>query len=129
MSGYMDPFAPKRKVDYSEEVNASTHSETGVPKGSIKEIMAWVGEDSEKAKLALDVENKDPEPRETLIKKLNGLVVEPAPIAEPEVQETTKEEVAEVEEAVDAATPDPIQNVEESEEDSVKDSVKDEDGK
>lgn len=44
-----------------------------VPEGSIKEVLAWVGEDATKAQAALDAE-KSGDKRTTLISKLEAII-------------------------------------------------------
>lgn len=44
-----------------------------VPGGSIPDVLAWVGEDPERARLALEVERAQPSPRKSLIEKLEKL--------------------------------------------------------
>lgn len=43
-----------------------------VPEGSIKEVLTWVGDDAEKAKAALEAEEKG-ENRKTLVTKLKEI--------------------------------------------------------
>lgn len=47
--------------------------EATVPEGSIKEVLAWVGEDATKAQAALDAE-KTGEKRTTLVSKLEAII-------------------------------------------------------
>lgn len=48
-------------------------TEEAVPEGSVKDVLAWVGEDSAKAQRALDAENAG-EGRKTLVSKLNEII-------------------------------------------------------
>jgi hypothetical protein len=45
--------------------------ESGVPGGSIDKVLAWVGDDSGRARQALDAEQGRDEPRQSLISRLN----------------------------------------------------------
>lgn len=42
-----------------------------VPEGTVSEIMRWVGEDVERAKRALEVEQAHEKPRKSLVEQLN----------------------------------------------------------
>ncbi len=53
-------------------VEAPVTEEQSVPEGSIKEVLAWVGDDAAKAQSALTAE-KSGEKRTTLITKLNAI--------------------------------------------------------
>lgn len=53
----------------SEEENVD-----GVPEGNISEINDWVGEDKDRAQLALDAENAQETPRKTLVKHLEEVI-------------------------------------------------------
>lgn len=55
----------------SEEVTAS---EEEVPEGNISEINEWVGDDKDRAQLALDAENSQDAPRKTLVKHLEEVI-------------------------------------------------------
>lgn len=61
-----------KKVD-EVEVSVVEDASSEVPSGSIKEVLDWVGEDVERASLALDVESKGSE-RKTLLQKLKDLI-------------------------------------------------------
>lgn len=54
-------------------VEAPVVEENSAPEGSIKEVLAWVGEDSTKAQTALTAE-KAGEKRTTLINKLSAII-------------------------------------------------------
>lgn len=54
-------------------VEAPVTEEATVPEGSIKEVLAWVGDDATKAQAALDAE-KTGEKRTTLISKLESVI-------------------------------------------------------
>ena len=81
-----DPYAPnteEAKFEVSsfapagepEEFQAPSEpvTEEAVPEGSVKEILAWVGEDSAKAKKALEAEEAG-EGRKTLVTKLTEII-------------------------------------------------------
>jgi hypothetical protein len=56
------------------EVSAAPHTEVPTaPEGSVKDVLAWVGDDPEKAQAALDAE-KAGEQRSTLISKLENII-------------------------------------------------------
>lgn len=46
----------------------------GVPNGSVSEVMAWVGDDSGRARQALESEQKRSQPRSSLITQLNDRI-------------------------------------------------------
>lgn len=41
-----------------------------VPEGTVKEVLAWVGDDKDKAQRALDAENATGDPRKSLVAEL-----------------------------------------------------------
>ena len=45
-----------------------------VPTGSVDDVISWVGEDADRAALALEAENSKPSPRKTLVAALNEVV-------------------------------------------------------
>lgn len=47
-----------------------------VPQGTSAEIMAWVGDDKDRAQRALDAENANDRPRKTLVSQLEGMTGE-----------------------------------------------------
>lgn len=51
----------------------------GVPDGTADQVLTWVGEDAEKAKLALAAEQAKAKPRSTLVAALDKLATPPAP--------------------------------------------------
>jgi hypothetical protein len=61
-----------QKVD-EKPVEAPVVEEQAVPEGSIKEVLAWVGDDTTKAQTALKAE-KSGEKRTTLISKLEAVI-------------------------------------------------------
>lgn len=74
MSEFIDPYAPvgeSASPDATPETGeTSTRHETGVPKGTVKEVLAWVATDKERAAAALEAEEKDETPRKGLIHEL-----------------------------------------------------------
>lgn len=64
-------FYPPEALATVEEAEADQGLE--VPVGSVTEVLAWVGEDEERAQLALDAE-KAGHARKTLLKQLKDLV-------------------------------------------------------
>ena len=64
----VNPFEPMSDVpdqdeqprDPNERDEFKPEPEDEVPSGSIKEVLAWVGDDKDKAKQALDAENEKP---------------------------------------------------------------------
>lgn len=62
---------PPAPVAAAPDVGAT---DGGVPDGPVAEIVAWVDSDPDRAALALDAERARPEPRVTLVAKLEELV-------------------------------------------------------
>lgn len=52
----------------------STSEDAGVPNGTVPDVLAWVGDDSDRARAALDAENRRTHPRQSLIEQLNGKI-------------------------------------------------------
>lgn len=94
---FIDPFEPKGEATTeapagSDEVESN---ENGVPKGSSKEVLEWVGEDQERARQALEAEQSDDKPRKGLVKELEELLevpedepAAPAPVEQPAEEPT-----------------------------------------
>lgn len=62
-------------VENNEENTVSEEENVdGVPEGNISEINDWVGEDKDRAQLALDAENAQETPRKTLVKHLEEVI-------------------------------------------------------
>lgn len=57
----------------SKPIIAKDADPNAVPSGTVPEILTWVGEDADRAKRALDVENENERPRRGLIKQLISL--------------------------------------------------------
>ena len=66
-----DVEAPVEAAPAPEEAPAPKAA-LDVPEGSIKEVLTWVGDDAEKAKAALEAEEKG-ENRKTLVTKLKEI--------------------------------------------------------
>lgn len=47
---------------------------TGVPGGSIQDVLAWVGDDKSRARSAMEAENRKSQPRQSLLSQLNDRV-------------------------------------------------------
>lgn len=76
---YHDPYRPSSARGEGAsapkaEVYKEPDPETTVPDGTTKEVLAWVGNDADKAKLALDKEESHDEPRKGLVKELNSII-------------------------------------------------------
>ncbi len=68
-----NPYAPKTLQ--AKNVGKVKKKEADpVVDGTIKEVMAWVGEDSTRAERALEAEEAKKSPRATLIKNLKALL-------------------------------------------------------
>jgi len=75
MIEFIDPYAPKDVVKaastegtvLNDSLDLTTSS---VPKGTTREILAWVGDDKERAVQALDTEALDNTPRKGLVREL-----------------------------------------------------------
>jgi hypothetical protein len=66
------PQAQEQAVE--EQPEAEEKSGTGVPDGTTAEVLAWVGDDKERAQAALDKENADESPRKGLTGELEKLL-------------------------------------------------------
>lgn len=68
-----NPYAPKKKVVAKvAEKPAEENENLEVPEGSISDIVDWVGDNKERAKLALEAE-KAGKKRQSLMKTLKGI--------------------------------------------------------
>lgn len=71
-----NPYAPAAKSDEPTTSVEETNNESlEVPKGTVHEVLHWVGDDKEKAQIALDAE-KDGAERVTLIHALEEILDE-----------------------------------------------------
>lgn len=66
-----NPYAPKKKAP---EVVEEPKSEIPEDVTTIKEIIEWVGDSTDKAKLALEEESSKENPRKTLVKDLEEII-------------------------------------------------------
>lgn len=75
-----DRAKPSNKAqESSEPVSTSVDVDTTaseVPEGTTAEVLAWVGEDRERAQQALDAEKDADKPRSTLTRELEKIVSE-----------------------------------------------------
>lgn len=79
-----DPFAPKdpavfvSRFETGEAKPGATASPViappNLPKGTSAEVLAWVGEDKDRAQEALDHEHESHKPRKGLIEELEEIV-------------------------------------------------------
>lgn len=87
----MDPYKPRRiasildkPVEVTEELvemqevekedaPVVVEEEETVPEGTVKEILAWVGDNKDRAILALEAENAKESPRKGLVSSLEEL--------------------------------------------------------
>ncbi len=58
----------------AQEPQAEPAQELKVPAGTTKEVLAWVGDDKDRARAALEVEQKSGEPRKGLTRELEERV-------------------------------------------------------
>ncbi len=72
-----DPFAPLSaapqqppKIQAPEAAEPTSIDPDAVPEGTIKEVLAWVGDDSDRATRALDAERTSNDPRKGLVRQL-----------------------------------------------------------
>jgi hypothetical protein len=73
-SGVIETPAVEPVVTPEQPVEAAQTEELTVPEGSIKNVLAWVGDDRTKAQAALDAENATSDPRTTLVTKLEDII-------------------------------------------------------
>ncbi len=69
---------PKKAAKKAEPAPAPVVNDSGVPEGTVDEILDWVGDDSEKAQKALDAENEKSNPRKTLVSALEDALADEA---------------------------------------------------
>lgn len=74
-----DPFQPgggkKSSKAATKPAVKAPEPVSPVPSGSVKEVLAWVGDDPKKAQLVLDAEKKSDSPRKGLVaeaRKISG---------------------------------------------------------
>lgn len=72
-----DGAKPATRERTEDELAAeAAQADTDVPEGTTNEIMAWVGDSTERAKNALDAENENDTPRKTLVSQLEKMTAE-----------------------------------------------------
>lgn len=78
-----DPYAPTDPyavdasgavVESVSAIQADVGPQNVVPKGTSAELLAWVGEDKDRARLALAAEQETSKPRKGLVDELNALL-------------------------------------------------------
>lgn len=67
------PYVAPEEAPEAAPVAAEAPAELDVPEGSIKTVLAWVGDDKAKASAALDAE-QDGQKRTTLVKELEEIL-------------------------------------------------------
>jgi hypothetical protein len=78
MAFFHDPYRPQSAWGDDDNQGPKAASQepedeaNEVPTGTTKEILAWAGDDKERAQRALDAENENDEPRKGLVKELNA---------------------------------------------------------
>lgn len=68
-----ETYVAPEEAPAAAPVAAEEPAELDVPEGSIKTVLAWVGDDKAKASAALDAE-KDGQKRTTLVKELQEIL-------------------------------------------------------
>jgi hypothetical protein len=68
-----DTYVASEEAPEAAPVASEAPAELDVPEGSIKTVLAWVGDDKAKASAALDAEN-DGQKRTTLVKELEEIL-------------------------------------------------------
>lgn len=71
MTYFHDPF--RRSPDLKNAAPKEPEPEP-VPTGTSKEVLAWVGDDKERAQRALDAEKSNTKPRVTLVNELTEII-------------------------------------------------------
>jgi hypothetical protein len=79
-SDFKQGSAPKKtKKAATKKVSAPEPAEVesdSVPEGTTKEILAWVGDDKERAASALDAEKANEKPRKSVVEPLEEMLAE-----------------------------------------------------
>lgn len=74
------PAEPRPKTDEEMEAELAAdrkaYEAEPVPEGTTTEIMAWVGDDRDRAVRALAAENANDRPRKTLVSQLESMTAE-----------------------------------------------------
>lgn len=90
-----DPYSPldPYSVDADGAVGAAAPSQSAppaVPKGTSAEVLGWVGDDKDRARQALAVEDESAKPRKGLVEELNELLDESDPAVVEAEDDTSK---------------------------------------
>lgn len=72
--GSPDPVSPEPSPDPTVPVGEDPVLTEEVPVGTISEVTEWVGEDKDRAALALEAEKNSANPRKTLVATLEGIL-------------------------------------------------------
>lgn len=73
---FHDPYRPASAIGdgaSAPKAEVPEDESTKVPTGTTKEILAWVGDDQERAEQALDAEEKHDTPRVGLVRELRKI--------------------------------------------------------
>ena len=73
-AGPYDPAAPAPVPAPEPDLQASEEAGDGMPDGTEKQVLDWVGEDTGRAAQALEAENAKGSPRKGLVTKLHAMV-------------------------------------------------------
>lgn len=69
------PVSPTGPGEQPAEPQTHMAPESTVPQGSVDEVLSWVGDDQDRARNALAVENSKSSPRTTLVRELERRLV------------------------------------------------------
>lgn len=72
---YAAPENAEPNVSYSQTDSTPSDPAASVPSGSVKEVIEWIGEDHERAQLALSAEDAE-KPRKGVVNYVNELLGE-----------------------------------------------------
>jgi hypothetical protein len=86
-----DPYAVDASGSVVPEDSVSEPAQQNiVPKGTSAEVLDWVGDDKDRARLALASEEETSKPRKGLVEELNTLLDESDPVAVDAEDDTDK---------------------------------------
>lgn len=68
------PVSPEPEPEVEAEQAPAEPEVEEVPKGTVKELEDWVGEDKERAQAVLDSENANDEPRKSLVRAMEAIL-------------------------------------------------------
>lgn len=68
------PASPDTTVAPTDEAQAAADAANAVPSGNVAEVLEWVGDDVDRAALALSAENDRSRPRKSLVESLEAVV-------------------------------------------------------